>query len=76
MYPKAFKESAIVALKTDSKKAIQKTTEATGDLIGNKIANEITKNYTKILQKQLKVKQKQQKEDIYLQKKGSKVCMN
>ena len=76
MYPKAFKESAIVALKTDSKKAIQKTTEATVDLIGNKIANEITKNYTKILQKQLKVKQKQQKEDIYLQKKGSKVCMN
>ena len=29
-------------IKTASKEAIQKTTEATGDLIGNKIADEIT----------------------------------
>ena len=29
-------------IKTDSKRAIQKTTEATGDLIGNKIADKIT----------------------------------
>ena len=31
------------ALKTNSKRVIQKTSEATGDLIGNKIANRITK---------------------------------
>ena len=30
------------AIKTSSKRAIQKTTEATGDLIDNKIADEIT----------------------------------
>ena len=30
------------AIKTASKRAIQKTTEATGDLIGNKIAHKIT----------------------------------
>ena len=29
-------------MKTASKRAIQKTTEATGDLIGNKIADKIT----------------------------------
>ena len=29
------------ALKTDSKRAIQKTAEATGDLIGNKIADKV-----------------------------------
>ena len=33
------KKSAIDAIKTDSKKAIQKTAETTGDLIGNKIAD-------------------------------------
>ena len=32
------KQPAADALKTFSKKAIQKTTEATGDLIGNKIS--------------------------------------
>ena len=40
------------AIKTASKRAIQKTAEAAGDLIGNKIADEITsvsrKNSTKI----------------------------
>ena len=36
------KKSATDALKTSSKRAIQKTAEATGDLIGNKIANKIT----------------------------------
>ena len=30
------------AIKTTSKRAIQKTAEATGDLIGNKIANKIS----------------------------------
>ena len=36
------KKSATDAIKTDSKRAIQKTAEATGDLIGNKIADKIT----------------------------------
>ena len=37
------KKSATDALKTESKRAIQKTVEATGDLICNKIADKITK---------------------------------
>ena len=36
------KKSATHAIKTASKRAIQKTAEATGDLIGNKIADKIT----------------------------------
>ena len=36
------RKSAIDAIKTVSKRAIQKTTEVTGDLIGNKIADKIT----------------------------------
>ena len=36
-------QSATDALKTSSKKVIQKTSEATGDLIENKIANRVTK---------------------------------
>ena len=37
------KQSATDALKTSSKRVIQKTAEAAGDLIGNKIANRIKK---------------------------------
>ena len=36
------KKSTTDALKTASKRAIQKTAEANGDLIGNKIADKIT----------------------------------
>ena len=36
------KKSATDAVKTASKRAIQKTAEATGDLIGNKTADKIT----------------------------------
>ena len=36
------KNSAIDALKPDSKRAIEKTAEATDDLIGNKISDKIT----------------------------------
>ena len=36
------KKSTIDAIKTASKRAIQKTAEVTGDLIGNKIADKIT----------------------------------
>ena len=38
----AAKESATDAIKTVSKRAIQKTAEVTGDLVGNKIADKIT----------------------------------
>ena len=37
------KNSATDAIKTASKRAIQKRAEATGDFIGNKTANKITK---------------------------------
>ena len=36
-------QSATDALKTTSKRVIEKTAEATDDLIGNKIAHKITK---------------------------------
>ena len=36
------KKSATDAIKTASKRAIQKTAKATGDLIGNEIADKIT----------------------------------
>ena len=36
------KKSATDAIKTTSKRAIQKTAEATGDLVGNRIADKIT----------------------------------
>ena len=36
------KKSPTDALKTASKRSIQKTAEATGDLVGNKIAEKIT----------------------------------
>ena len=36
------KQSATDALKTTSKRVIQKTAEETGNLIGNKIANKVT----------------------------------
>ena len=36
------KKSTADAIKTASKRAIQKTAEVTGDLIGNKIADQIT----------------------------------
>ena len=35
-------KSTTDAIKTTSKRAIQKTAEATGDLVGNKIADKIT----------------------------------
>ena len=36
------KKSTTDAIKTASKRAVQKTEEATGDLIGNEIADDIT----------------------------------
>ena len=40
------KQSTTNALKTTSKKVIQKTAEVTGDLIGNKTTDKITKFWT------------------------------
>ena len=64
------------ALKTASKWAIQKTTKATVDSISNKLLIKLQKGFLKILYRQLKVKQKYQKRDIYLNKKDSKLLMN
>ena len=49
------KKSTVDAMKTTSKRAIQKTAEATGDLIGNKIADKIT-SASKRIRKQKKQK--------------------
>ena len=45
------KKSATDAIKTASKRAIQKTAAATGDLVGNKIADKITSASKKSLKK-------------------------
>ena len=77
------KKSATDAIKTASKRAIQKTAEATEDLIGNKIADKFTstskKNLRNYLQRsctQKKLIMKYQKKDIYLRKKNNKLLMN
>ena len=66
------KKSATDALKTASKRAIQKTAEATGDLVGNEIADTITSISKKqqVSQTQMRLAIKYQKKDIYLQKKN------
>ena len=45
------KKSATDAIKTASKRAIEKTAEATGDLVGIKIADKITSVFKKSSQK-------------------------
>ena len=67
------KQSATDALKTVSKRAIQKTAEVTGDLIENKMITlqESQKLHHRIIQKQLR--KKQLEKDIYLQKKKQKI---
>ena len=63
-------KTGIDAVKTASKKVVQKTAEATGDLIGNKIADKITSAG------QSKEKEKTKKaEEIYIspEKKDSKL---
>ena len=47
------KKSTTDAIKTASKRVIQKTSEATGDLIGNKIADKITRVSNKKSMKEL-----------------------
>ena len=49
------KKSTVDAIKTASKRGIQKTAEATGDLIGNKIVEEITSVSNKKSTKELPI---------------------
>ena len=65
-------------MKTASKRAIQKTSEATGDLIDNKIADKTT-NVSKTSTKELrnnKTEVDKPKKDTYLQKKDKKLLTN
>ena len=57
------KKSTTDAMKTDSKRSIQKTVEATADLISNKIADKITRV------------SKKPSNNTYLQKKDNKLLM-
>ena len=74
------KQSTTDALKTSSKRLIQKTTEATCDLTDNKVANRITKfsrsspqiNSETITNEHDK---KYLNKDIYLQKENRKLLM-
>ena len=52
------KKSTIDAIKTASKRAIQKTAEAMGHLIGNKIADKITSHSKNLIKNYQIIKQK------------------
>ena len=75
------KKSTTDAVKTASKRAIQKTSEATGDFIGNKTADKITS----VSKKRSNNNNNNNNEDVeiaahkkktYLQKKDSKLLTN
>ena len=75
------KKSTTDAIKTTSKRAIQKTAEATGDLIGSKIADKITsisdkKSPNKDEREEENMKITIHKKDTYHQKKGKKLLIN
>ena len=72
------KKSTTDAIKTASKRAIQKIAEATDDLIGNKIADKITSVSKKPSNKNNDdgVELTTHKKAIYLQRKDSKLLMN
>ena len=72
------KKSAADAIKTASKRTIQKTAEATGDLIGNKTADKITSISKKPsnISNNDDVELTTHKKDIYHQKKDSKLLMS
>ena len=70
------KQSVTDAFKTAPKRAIQTRAEATGHWSVIKLLIKLQINHPEIFQKQLKVKQKYQKRDIYLQKKGRKLLIN
>ena len=74
------KISATDAIKTASKRAIQKTAEATGDLVGNKTAHKITSVSKKSTKKLPTIDEDAElttpKKDTYHQKKGNKLLIN
>ena len=77
------KKSAADAIKTTSKKAIQKTAEATGDLISNKISDKITSvskksnnNNNNNNNNTEHVELTTHKKDTHFQKKENKLLMN
>ena len=74
------KKSATDAVKTASKRAIQKPADATGDLIGNKITDKITSLSKKSTKKLPTVDENAElsthKKDTYHEKKDSKLLMN
>ena len=80
------KKSTTDAIKTASKRAIQKTAKATGDLIGNKIADEITSISSSIKKsneelpnnddKKEDVEITTRKKDMYRQKKDKELLMD
>ena len=77
------KKSTTDAIKTASKRAIQKTVEATGVLIGNKIKDKITSASNKSNNNNNNNNNNEdveltthKKRYVYLQKKGSKLLMN
>ena len=74
------KKSTTDAIKTASKRAIQKTAEATGDLIGNKAADKITsiskKKSPNNDETEEDVEITTHKKDTYHQKKDNKLLMN
>ena len=58
------KKTTTNAIKTASKRAIQKTAEATGDLIGNKIPDKITSVSKKKSTKELHNNDERKEEDV------------
>ena len=70
------KKSATDAIKTASKREIQKTAEATGDLVGNKITSASIKSHNKEIESNEVNNTKYRKRDIFLQKKGKKLLMD
>ena len=67
-------KSGVGAVKTASKRVVQKTAEATGDLIENRIADKIN-SVGKAKVKKKKMKQIKDKKFTYQQKKGRKLLM-
>ena len=70
------KKSTTDAIKTTSKRAIQKTAEATGDLIGNKIADKITSVSKKSKNNEDNDKLEIPKERYISREKNNKLFMN
>ena len=75
------KKSTTDAIKTVSKREIQKTAKAAGDLIGNKIADKITSVSKKTQNNESEAgraspKDAPKRRYIYLQKKDNKLLMN